>query len=307
MQNKNLIEDKAIPFLLYKKPRLSPLVWIKSRFFCPISTTLIVYGKFEERYKDGFTSIRGTYINAYHDVTEITYGEKLYGFPETQQKLVNIIDAQDLTIFLGEERFSLFEGEILSYERNLHMDKGFSERIIHWRSPKDHEIKLHFKRLVSFTVKELFAIEVTMEPISYFGKVTISSNVNGDVENFTDPNDPRVASGHAKRLKVIATKEENGICSVIDETYVSKLQTACASKHTVNVEHTVSHNVYSEHVESIYTFELAQPVTFTKWNAYSDTLRHGAELLEKATSALQAFQRLLLLKKKLPCRFLETC
>lgn len=248
-----------------------------------------IRGNFEEGYKEGFTSIRGAYINAFHDVTEVTYGEKLYGFPETQQKLVNIMDAQGLTILLEDERFSLFEGEVLSYERKLHMDKGFNERIIHWRSPKGHEIKLHFKRLVSFHVKELFAIQVTIEPVTYFGKVRVVSDINGDVENFTDPNDPRLASGHAKRLKVIASNEENGVCSIINETYVSKLQTACATKHTVSVEHTVSHNVNPERVESVYTFELSQAVTFTKWNTYSDTLRHDTNLLGHATSALDAF------------------
>ncbi|WP_019243267.1 MULTISPECIES: glycoside hydrolase family 65 protein [Bacillus] len=248
-----------------------------------------IRGNFEEGYQKGFTSIRGTYINAFHDVTEVTYGEKLYGFPETQQKLVNIIDAQDLVIYFGEERFSLFDGNVLAYERNLHMDKGYSERIIHWKSPNGHEIKLHFKRLVSFIARELFAIQVSIEPVNYFGKVKIISTVNGDVENFTDPNDPRVASGHAKRLKVVMTKEDNNVSIVMNETYVSKLQTVCTSKHTINTTHSVSHNVYNESVQSQYTFELSQPVTFTKWNAYTDTLRHGDQLVEKATLALQSY------------------
>ncbi|WP_042351121.1 glycoside hydrolase family 65 protein [Bacillus massiliigorillae] len=248
-----------------------------------------VRGNFEEGYAPDYTSIRGTYINAFHDITEVTYGEKLYGFPETQQKLINIIDAQEVTIYLDEERFSLYEGEVLSFERKLHMDKGFSERIIHWRSPKGQEVKLHFKRLVSFTVREIFAIQITIEPVNFFGKVKIVSTVNGDVENFTDPNDPRVASGHAKRLKVLMAKEENGICTVKNETYVSKLQTACATQYAVNTNHTASHTVHSDCVESHFTFELSNTVTFTKWNAYTDTLRHGEELVGKATVALQSF------------------
>lgn len=246
-------------------------------------------GNFEEGYKEGYTSIRGTYLNAFHDVTEVTYGEKLYGFPETQQKLVNIIDAQSIDIQFSEERFSLFEGEILSYERKLHMDKGYSERIIHWRSPKGKEIKLHFKRLVSFIAKEIFAIEIAIEPVNYFGEVKIISTVNGDVENFTDPNDPRLASGHAKRLKVLLTNEENGICSVMNETYVSKLQTACASKHCIDIAHSVSYSVLPQHVETVITFSLTETAKVTKWNAYSDTLRHSEDLVNKATNALEVF------------------
>ena len=53
-----------------------------------------VRGNFEEGYQEDFKSIRGTYINAFHDETEISYGEKLYAFPEKQQKIVNVIDGQ---------------------------------------------------------------------------------------------------------------------------------------------------------------------------------------------------------------------
>jgi alpha,alpha-trehalose phosphorylase len=95
-----------------------------------------VRGNFEEEYEKGLSSIRGTYINAFHDITNVDYGEKLYAFPESQQKLVNVTDAQTVQIYFGsaqeEERFSLFEGEVIQYERLLHMDKGYTERFVHW-------------------------------------------------------------------------------------------------------------------------------------------------------------------------------
>lgn len=81
-----------------------------------------VRGNFEEGYKETYNSIRGTYVNAFHDEIEISYGEKLHGFPETQQKILNVIDGQSVQIFLDDELFSLFEGEVISFERNLHMD-----------------------------------------------------------------------------------------------------------------------------------------------------------------------------------------
>src|SRR5690606_6230694 len=78
-----------------------------------------VRGNFEEGYENKADSVRGTYINAFHEITEIPYGEKLYGFPSTQQKIVNIVDSQTIQLFLGEdeEPFNLFHGEVLSYER----------------------------------------------------------------------------------------------------------------------------------------------------------------------------------------------
>ena len=95
-----------------------------------------VRGNFEEGYKDAYKSIRGTYINAFHDETEISYGEKLHAFPDIQQKIVNVIDGKLSNIYIDDEHFSLFEGEVIHFERNLHMDKGYTERIIHWKSPK---------------------------------------------------------------------------------------------------------------------------------------------------------------------------
>ncbi|MFS0784041.1 glycoside hydrolase family 65 protein [Bacillus sp. 1P06AnD] len=248
-----------------------------------------VRGNFEEGYQDDFTSIRGTYINAFHEVTEITHGEKLYGFPESQQKLVNITDAQTISLSIDGESFSLFDGDVLSYERKLHMDKGYAERLINWRSPKGHELKLAFRRAVSFDVKELFAIQVTIEPINYHGEITITSTINGDVENFTDPTDPRVASGHAKRLHVIGASEENGVCSIINETYVSKLRTACTATYSVDAEHSLLHQVQEKQITTTCSFMLTKPVVFTKWMAYTDTLRHGDQLLDKAVKALHAF------------------
>ena len=64
--------------------------------------------------------------------------------------------------------FLLFEGEVIHFERNLHMDAGFAERIVHWKSPKGKEVKIIFKRIVSFVTKELFAIDVKIEPISHY-------------------------------------------------------------------------------------------------------------------------------------------
>ncbi|WP_075050771.1 glycoside hydrolase family 65 protein [Bacillus testis] len=248
-----------------------------------------VRGNFEEGYQVGFTSIRGTYMNAFHDTTKITYGEKLYGFPDVQQTMVNMTDAQGIRIAIGEEHFSLFSGDVLSYERKLHMDKGYAERLIHWRSPKGHEFKFTFRRAVSFDVKELFAIQLTIEPINYHGLVTITSTINGNVENFTDPNDPRLASDHAKHLHVIKSLEKNGIVSIITETNATKLRTACATTYTVDIEHQMEHTVQEHRVITQCSFELTKPVVFTKWNAYTDTLRHGSLLIEEATKALQAF------------------
>ncbi|GMX65661.1 glycosyl hydrolase family 65 protein [Paenibacillus elgii] len=239
-----------------------------------------VRGNFEEGYRPEMVSIRGTYQNAFHDVIEIPYGEKLYAFPGTQQKLLNIIDAQTIKIYLGdeEEEFSLFAGEAVAYERRLHLDRGYSERTVHWRSPGGKEVKLHFRRVVSMTVRELFAIDLRIEPVNFTGRVKVVSTVNGDVSNFADPNDPRVASGHSKRLQVEEAGEKQGYVYAVDRTLASGLKTACVSRHTASG----ADEVKIANGETVLTFNLTEPVRVTKWNVYTDTLRHRDNLVEQA-------------------------
>ncbi|MCP1312539.1 glycoside hydrolase family 65 protein [Paenibacillus tyrfis] len=239
-----------------------------------------VRGNFEEGYRPEMVSIRGTYQNAFHDVIEIPYGEKLYAFPGTQQKLLNIIDAQTIKIYLGDddEEFSLFAGEAIAYERRLHLDRGYTERTVHWRSPGGKEVKLHFRRVVSMTVRELFAIDLRIEPVNFTGRVKVVSTVNGDVSNFADPNDPRVASGHSKRLQVEEAGEKQGYVYAVDRTLASGLKTACVSRHTASG----AAEVKSENGETVLTFNLTEPVRVTKWNVYTDTLRHQGNLVEQA-------------------------
>ncbi|MDS9472461.1 glycoside hydrolase family 65 protein [Sporosarcina pasteurii] len=241
-----------------------------------------VRGNFEEGYQDEFNSIRGTYINAYHDEIEIKYGEKLHAFPDIQQKLLNVIDSQGIQIYLDDERFSLFEGEVIHFERTLHMDSGFAERIVHWKSPTGKEVKLTFKRLVSFKTKELFAIDVEVEPISGVQQVKIISTVNGDVTNFVDPSDPRVAAGNAKRLHILNVSQNEKYSVIKNRTYETKLDVACVTSSTMHAEnYGYDSQVTESHIEEIYEFEATGPVHFTKYNVYTDTLRHGENVIEK--------------------------
>jgi len=243
-----------------------------------------VRGNFEEGYRDEMQSIRGSYINAYHDVITIPYGEKLYGFPSTQQKLVNIIDAQGIEIYIGnaKEKFSLFTGEVIAYTRELKLDQGYAERRIHWKSPSGQELELVFRRLVSFSTRELFVIDVSIVPISVTGDITIVSTVLGDVKNYTAVNDPRVASGHAKLLNTTAIGSEDYVAYVQNETLTSKLSVSCAAAH--NHTSAKQSDLIVEQQQASYTAVFAgdKQITFTKWNVYTDTLRHGEQCLESA-------------------------
>lgn len=242
-----------------------------------------VRGNFEEGYGERLSTIRGTYLNAFHDVIEIPYGEKLFAFPDTQQKLVNNIDAQTVLIYLGDEKepFRLDHGTITAHERRLHMDKGYSERIVQWQSPEGKEIKLTFRRLVSFAHRELFAIDVRMEPVNFNGQVRIVSTVNGKVKNYTNANDPRVGAGHAERMNVIDAGVKGSDAYVVDETMASKLRAACVTRHRLSADADIRLEAGTGEVTFTAVLPLTGPIQFTKYNLYTDSLRHGQDMLER--------------------------
>lgn len=253
-----------------------------------------VRGNFEEGYGADMSTIRGTYLNAFHDVIEIPYGEKLFAFPDTQQKLVNNIDAQTILIYLGdeEEPFRFDQGTITAHERSLHMDRGYAERMMQWSSPDGKEIKLTFRRLVSFTYRELFAIQVRIEPVNYNGLVRIVSTVNGKVTNYTNTNDPRVGAGHAERMKVIDTGVQGDMGYVVDETFVSKLRAACVTRHELSVNADVQLQADEGQVTYTASFALEEAVTLTKYNLYTDSLRHGETFVEQGTQLQEGLKEL---------------
>lgn len=242
-----------------------------------------VRGNFEEGYGEAMPTIRGTYLNAFHDVIDIPYGEKLFAFPDTQQKLVNLIDAQTIRIYAGEEDepFRLDQGQVTAFERRLHLDKGYSERTVRWTSPSGKELKLTFRRLVSFIRRELFAINILIEPVNFTGGIKIVSTVNGNVTNYTNPNDPRVGAGHAKRLTVADFGTEGSYGYVVDETMASSLQAACVACHRFDGEAKEAWEASSGQVVYTATADVSGPVSFTKYSIYTDTLRHGDGLVKQ--------------------------
>jgi len=250
-----------------------------------------VRGNFEEGYGEGMQTIRGSYLNAFHDVINIPYGEKLYGFPSTQQKLVNIIDSQGISIYVGDakEHFNLFTGEVKAYSRELKLNEGYAERRIHWKSPQGQELEIVFRRLVSFVERELFAIDVSIVPHHVQGDITIVSTVLGNVENYTAVNDPRVASGHAKLLTTIDIGIDGGIHYVCNETSTSKLSVCCATAYSHSSAKQAEHASDQQEVSYTVSFDSAGPITFTKWNVYTDTLRHGEQCIDSAKQLVRGF------------------
>lgn len=87
-----------------------------------------VRSNFEEGYPQGYDSIRGEYINGFYDIAEMKQAEKLFGFVEEKQTMLNVADTQGIYLSADGEEFSMFEGEVLSSRRYLDMEGGYTGR-----------------------------------------------------------------------------------------------------------------------------------------------------------------------------------
>jgi alpha,alpha-trehalose phosphorylase len=257
-----------------------------------------IRGNFEEGYHVNYPSIRGSYINAFYEEAPILYGEKAYAFPETTEKVVNVTDAQNVNIIINGEKFSLFHGTLKSLNRYLDMENGCYVRDIWWVSPKGLELKIKITRLASLKHLELFAINYEIEKVNFDEGIIIESEINGDVTNFTDENDPRVAAGHANILSVKSMAFENDTMQIVSVTQNSKKHVAVTTKHSVSVNYEVSHVEEDNKLKAIYKTEPGKKIiNFTKYNVYTDSRRYenieikGIELVEKISC--EPFKKLL--------------
>lgn len=247
-----------------------------------------VRANFEEGYPKGYDSIRGTYLNGFYDIVDISYGENAYGFPQTAQKMLNLPDAQGIRLYFGGEMFSLECGEIVETVRKLDIENGYAIRKHRWISQSGKEITVEFRRLTSFTRLELYVNQVTITSHNYSGEILVESTLKADVENYTNPNDPRVASGHAKLLDTIELEVNGNVMSSHSITKRSKLEVAVNVTHDFEAQFEESGQTLI--ARKTYNVLPGESITFTKYAAYTDSLRHknplsdGVKILANASS-----------------------
>ena len=189
-----------------------------------------VRGCLEEGARDGALSVRGTYINGFCEEEEISYGERLYGFPEKKQVLVNLPDAQSIRLWAGGVQAVAWSDAAEGMTRRLDFQAGVAERAYQFHTMRG-SLAISITRMASFALKELFVLRYTVTSLDYTGEIRLDSLLNGDVTNFSDPDDPRVASETKPKLVTTHRELDCGCLALQTETLSSKRQLGCAAMH----------------------------------------------------------------------------
>lgn len=181
-------------------------------------------------------SIRGTYVNGLYDLTDYTYSEKLYGFPDYSERMPNVTECQTVEIYLDGEKVRPTTASVKGFNQVLDMKKGVSKRTYTYLCQSGKSAKLTFERLVSFTCKEVFIMAIGIE---YDGLIQVDSYMKGDVTTYADDFDPRVGSHAERLLSVYESDVSEDILSIHSKTQQSDmtLHVKCFHKTTSHQEH----------------------------------------------------------------------
>lgn len=158
-----------------------------------------VRGSLEEGTLD--KTIRGTYINGVYDIVPMEQAEPLYGLVSEKQTIVNLLDSQDVKLFVDGELCSINTGKVVSHIRTLDMEKGRTERLFIWENSNQKRIIVKVERLASFSDPNLFYMNYSLESCDEVS-IEIRTSHSADVSNFFDPTDPRVAAVSHKHVFV---------------------------------------------------------------------------------------------------------
>ena len=117
--------------------------------------------------------------------------------------------------------------------RKLDFKAGIAERAYQFNTARG-SLKIAITRMASFACKELFLLRYSVTSLDYAGEIRLDSLLDGDVTNFSDPDDPRVASGTKPKLEITRRLFEGGCLALRAETPVSKRSLGCAVLHEMD-------------------------------------------------------------------------
>ena len=279
----------------------------ESIFNCS-SGRLGVRGNYEEGSPIGVNSIRGTYLNGFCETEDINYNEKLYGFPTSKQTIVNLPDSQTIELIANKKKINCWDKNVKNFKRILNMDEGITSREFIYDTGKG-KIQVSFIRFSSFDRSGLFVNRCIIKSINYNGIIHINSTLNGDVENYTDSLDPRVASGNGKMLKILSCKNiKNNISKIEAQTIKSKRKVNVLVINSISkgfLEY--SQNKYSLYASGDISIIKGKIITLDKYSYYYEPTSKddGEKYILKAYK--DGFSSLLKEQKQFMNKFWSSC
>lgn len=198
-----------------------------------------VRGNLEEGVPEEFPTMRGMYLNGVCEQIGMKQAESLCNLIEDKQTMINVCDTQTIYLRISEdgkawETFSLADGDVISGNRILDMNSGFTIRQIVWRSPSGKEIEIIIRRMASFEMLSLFLLQYSVCALNFSGQAEFISLHCPSVSNFSDSSDPRLPSDSQCYLKIMKLGHDvvGGYGFSESKTEKTKITVDICTRHT---------------------------------------------------------------------------
>ncbi len=239
-------------------------------------------GSHEEDYPVGEP---GTYVNGFHELRDIIYGEDAYGFPRTGQTMLNCPDGKIIKLFVDDEPFDIDTREVVECRRRLDFRRAVMERRVVWRTPNGKLVELKTERLVSLTHRHLAAIhyEVTVQDAE--ADLVIRSELVNRQAVSEASRDPRLSHAFEDRVLTAVDREQDGLRAIFCfETGRSGMALGCGIDHTIETD--CSYGVESQSGEDkvALVFKIkahpGEPIRLSKYLAYHHSAYRASDDLK---------------------------
>ncbi len=185
--------------------------------------------------EDVWSDARGTYLNGFHEVAPISYGEAAFGYARNHQVLLSIADGRGVRLEVGGEPLDLATGRVEQHERTLDLRDGILTRRLRWRSPAGVLVDVTARRLVSLTRRSVAAIEyeVAIREAPPEGvEVRLVSALDARVENRAASDDPRAGSRlPSGSLRLVHCQADGAGGVLVQRTRLTRMAVAVAMRH----------------------------------------------------------------------------
>jgi alpha,alpha-trehalose phosphorylase len=181
--------------------------------------------------------------------------------------MINLPDVQTMKIRInGKSLVSPAE-----YERILDTSQGITVRRLKYAIDSG-TVTVKITRMASFTRPELFLTILCVESDNVSGELKINAEIDCDVQNYTNPDDPRVAAESIKHLSIIKKQELSDGGFVHCSTVGSDLEIAVVQRYRAD-----NARIESKALNNGLAIELtsAMSTTIEKYTVVSDSRRHS--------------------------------
>ena len=190
---------------------------------------------------------QGCFINNFYEEHTMEYGEKLYGFPDVTESMINIPDPRNITFLIDGEKCDFSEEYIKDFKKKLNLKKGILETsFIYIKNEK--EVKVKSTALVSFNNKNLSFIKYEVTPINFTGNIEIISFLNNESFALDEKDDPRVANVKNKTFKIKEKILNNNIYGYKFITFKTKKELTILEEIVVDNGEFISAEIFEDNV-----------------------------------------------------------